>query len=153
MNHPTSSMNPFGGKNAVRIIPSPAGIVQATRPCKTTDIREGRKVALSVERQHMKPNDVRQSILMIREKFDVEATVEEMMNLFCRFADRIRPHRPEIIRLGSQPDNPLVDHGREIMERLIGADMRNANNIMLARNELLRIMDEEEEFIRNYIKM
>ncbi|GKC57735.1 hypothetical protein Tco_1085333 [Tanacetum coccineum] len=61
----------------------------------------------------------------------------------------IRLRGPEIIRLGSQPDNPLVDHGREILESLTGADIRNANNMMLARNELLRSMAEKEDFIRN----
>ncbi|GKC42900.1 bulb-type lectin domain-containing protein [Tanacetum coccineum] len=99
-----------------------------------------------------KPNDVSQTILMKqREEFDVEATLEEeMMNLFRHFADRIRLRRPEIFMLGLQPDNPLVDHGREGLERLTGADMRNANNVMLAKNELLRSMTKKEEFIGNY---
>nr|GFA48099.1 kinesin motor domain-containing protein [Tanacetum cinerariifolium] len=61
--------------------------------------------------------------------------------------------RLEIIRLGSQPDSPLVGQGRYILERMTGADMRNANNMMLARNELLRSMAEKEEFIRNYREM
>ncbi|GJR40585.1 hypothetical protein Tco_1216269 [Tanacetum coccineum] len=97
------------------------------------------------------PNNVRLQILMkLQEEFDMKATLEEeMMNLFHRFLDRIRLRGPEIIRLGSQPDNPLVDHGREILESLTGADIRNANNMMLARNELLQSMAEKEDFIRN----
>ncbi|GJX00204.1 hypothetical protein Tco_0184117 [Tanacetum coccineum] len=56
-------------------------------------------------------NDVRQTILMkLREELNVEAALEEeMMNLFRRFAYRIRLRTPEIIRLGSQPDNPFVE--------------------------------------------
>ncbi|GKD99036.1 hypothetical protein Tco_1382933, partial [Tanacetum coccineum] len=54
-------------------------------------------------------------------------------------------HKPEIIRLGSHPDNLLVDHGREILKRLTGAYMRNANNMMLAKNELPQSMAEKEE--------
>nr|GEU87227.1 hypothetical protein [Tanacetum cinerariifolium] len=85
------------------------------------------------------PNDARLQILMkLREKFDMETALEEeMMNMFLRFCDRIRLHRAEIIRLGLQSDNLLVDHGRNCFGRLTGADMRNASHMMLAREELL----------------
>nr|GEV19335.1 hypothetical protein [Tanacetum cinerariifolium] len=46
----------------------------------------------------------------------------------------------EIIRLGSQHDNPLVDHGRELLERLTRADKRNAMQMIGARHELKRSM-------------
>ncbi|GJR57858.1 hypothetical protein Tco_1500020 [Tanacetum coccineum] len=84
------------------------------------------------------PNDVRVQVIMkIREEMDMEVALEEeMLNLFTRFLERIRLRRSKIIRLGSQPDNPLVDHGRELLERLIGADMRNAMQMMGARHEL-----------------
>ncbi|GJZ42384.1 EEIG1/EHBP1 N-terminal domain-containing protein [Tanacetum coccineum] len=41
INLPKSPIHPFGGENAVRIIPSPAGILQATKHCKTAEIKEG----------------------------------------------------------------------------------------------------------------
>ncbi|GKA77163.1 hypothetical protein Tco_0783624 [Tanacetum coccineum] len=53
---------------------------------------------------------------------------DELVSLLL---ERVRLRRPEIIRLSS-PDNPLVDHGREILERLTGADMRNAMKIIAA---------------------
>ncbi|GKC91756.1 hypothetical protein Tco_1152405 [Tanacetum coccineum] len=40
-NRATSPIHPFGGENAVRIIPGPAGILQAAKLRKTTEIREG----------------------------------------------------------------------------------------------------------------
>lgn len=54
-------------------------------------------------------NDVRLTILMrLREELDVEiALAEQLLNLFCRFHDRVRSRRPEIIRVGSQPDHLL----------------------------------------------
>ncbi|GKD75339.1 hypothetical protein Tco_1333621 [Tanacetum coccineum] len=63
------------------------------------------------------PNDVRLQILMkLQEELDMEAALEEeMLNLFVRFLERVRLRRAEIIRLGSQPDNPIIDHGREIL--------------------------------------
>ncbi|GJZ39255.1 hypothetical protein Tco_0585818 [Tanacetum coccineum] len=100
-------------------------------------------------------NDVRLQVIMkIREKLDMEAALEEeMLNLFSRFLERVRLCRSEIIGLGSQPDNPLVDHGREILERLIGADMRNAMQMLRARHELLRNMAEKVVMITNYRQM
>nr|GEX33997.1 hypothetical protein [Tanacetum cinerariifolium] len=84
------------------------------------------------------PSDVRLQVIMkIQEELDMEAALEEkMLNLFCRFLERVRLRRSEIIRLGSQPDNPLVDHGREILERLTRADMRNGMQMLGARHKL-----------------
>ncbi|GKA33860.1 hypothetical protein Tco_0720289 [Tanacetum coccineum] len=82
--------------------------------------------------------------MKIREELDMEVALEEeMLNLFTRFLERIRLRRSEIIRLGSQPDNPLVDHGREVLERLTRADMQNAMQMMGARHELQRSMAEK----------
>nr|GEX89180.1 phospholipase-like protein [Tanacetum cinerariifolium] len=58
-------------------------------------------------------------------------------------SNRIRLRRSEIINLGSQPDNPFVDHGRELLKRLTEADMRNAMQMMGARHELQRSMGEK----------
>ncbi|GJV23419.1 hypothetical protein Tco_1376114 [Tanacetum coccineum] len=101
------------------------------------------------------PNDVRVQVIMkIREELDMEVALEEeMLNLFTRFLERIRVRRSEIIRLGSRPDNPLVDHGRELLERLTGADMRNAMQMMGARHELQRSMAEKVVMITNYRQM
>nr|GEV40052.1 hypothetical protein [Tanacetum cinerariifolium] len=91
------------------------------------------------------PNDVRLQILMkLQEESDMEAALEEqMLNLFSRFLERFRLRRSEIIRLGSQPDNPLVDHGQEILERLTRVDMRNTMKMIATRHGLHRIMDEK----------
>ncbi|GJU97778.1 hypothetical protein Tco_1327049 [Tanacetum coccineum] len=82
------------------------------------------------------PNDIRVQILKeLQEQLDMEASLaEQMLNLFVRFLERVRLCRVEIIRLGSQPDNPIVDHGREILERLTGADMRNVMKMMATRH-------------------
>ncbi|GJX66038.1 phospholipase-like protein [Tanacetum coccineum] len=87
-------------------------------------------------------------------ELDMEVALEEeMLNLFTRFLERIKLRRSEIIRLGSQPDNPLVDHGRELLERLTGEDMRNAMQMMRARHKLQRSMAEKVVMITNYRQM
>ncbi|GKE09110.1 hypothetical protein Tco_1412661, partial [Tanacetum coccineum] len=65
----------------------------------------------------------------------------------------------EVIKKGrippkdQQPDNLLVDHGRNILERLTGADMQNAVQMVAARYELQRIIAEKEEMIMSYRQM
>nr|GEY99122.1 hypothetical protein [Tanacetum cinerariifolium] len=89
-------------------------------------------------------NDVRVQVIMKIQELDMEVVLEEeKLNHFTRYLERIRLRRSKTIMLGSQPDNPLVDHGRELLERLTGADMQNAMQMTKARHELQRIMAEK----------
>ncbi|GKD73313.1 hypothetical protein Tco_1331595, partial [Tanacetum coccineum] len=67
-----------------------------------------------------------------------------------RFANRFTRRRPKINMLMSLPDHPLIDYGRYALERMTGAEMRNASYMKMARDELLRSMEEKQEFIKNY---
>ncbi|GKC75358.1 hypothetical protein Tco_1126132 [Tanacetum coccineum] len=101
------------------------------------------------------PNDVGLTVLMsLQEAHDEESCLEEqMLNLMHRFADRFTRCMPEINRLKSLPDHLLIDYGRYALERMTGADMRNAASLKMARDELLRSMEEKQEFIKNYKEM
>ncbi|PWA88498.1 hypothetical protein CTI12_AA120310 [Artemisia annua] len=84
-----------------------------------------------------KPNDVRLTILMrLREELHVKiAFAEQLLNLIHRFTHRVSSCRPEIIKVGSLPDHPIIDCGLQTVEMMTRADMRNDNNLMLARNK------------------
>ncbi|GJZ27668.1 hypothetical protein Tco_0572315 [Tanacetum coccineum] len=85
---------------------------------------------------------------------DEESCLEEqMLNLMHRFADRFTRRGPEINRLKSLPDHSLIDYGCYALERMTGADMRNATTLKMVRDELLRSMEEKAEFIKNYKEM
>ncbi|GJV71476.1 hypothetical protein Tco_1491471 [Tanacetum coccineum] len=101
------------------------------------------------------PNDVRLTVLMaLQEAHDEESCMEEqLLNLMHRFTDRFTRRRPEINRLKSLPDHPLIDYDRYALERMTGAGMRNATTLKMARDELLRSMEEKTEFIKNYKEM
>ncbi|GJU57767.1 hypothetical protein Tco_1235533 [Tanacetum coccineum] len=101
------------------------------------------------------PNDVRLAVLMaLQEAHDEESCLEEqMLNLMHRFADRFTRRRPKINRLKLLPYHPFIDYGRCALERMTGADMRNATTLKMARDELLRSMEENAEFIKNYKEM
>ncbi|GKB05914.1 hypothetical protein Tco_0834109 [Tanacetum coccineum] len=66
---------------------------------------------------------------------------------------RFTRHRPEINKLKSLPDHPLIDYGHHALERMTGADMRIAVKLRMARDELLRSMEEKKEFINVYKEM
>ncbi|GJX57755.1 hypothetical protein Tco_0287652 [Tanacetum coccineum] len=79
-------------------------------------------------------NDVKSKVIMKIRKNGYESPLEkENVEPFYSILERIRLRRSAIIRLGSQPDNPLVDHGRGLLERLTGANMQNAMQMMGAR--------------------
>nr|GEU59110.1 hypothetical protein [Tanacetum cinerariifolium] len=100
-------------------------------------------------------NNVRLTVLMaLQEAHDEESCLEEqMLKLMRRFTNRFTSRKPEINRLTSLPDHPLIDYSRYVLERMTGADMRNAIKLRMARDELLRSMEEKQEFIKNYKEM
>ncbi|GJU46175.1 hypothetical protein Tco_1203441 [Tanacetum coccineum] len=88
------------------------------------------------------------------EAHDEESCLEEqMLSLMHRFADRFTRRRLEINRLMTLPDHLLIDYGCYALERITGADMRNASYLKMARDELLRSMEEKRDFITNYKEM
>ncbi|GJR54232.1 ALP1-like protein [Tanacetum coccineum] len=62
----------------------------------------------------------------------------------------MRSRGPEMTRVGLLPDHPLINYGLYTLQRTTEAYMRNSNNLVVARNELLRSIAEKEEFINNY---
>ncbi|GJW84789.1 hypothetical protein Tco_0157934 [Tanacetum coccineum] len=108
------------------------------------------------------PNDVRLTVLMaLQEAHDEKSCLKkQMLSLMHRFADRFIRRMLEINRLMTLPAHPLIDYGRHALERMIGADMRNASylkmardQLKMARDQLLRSMKEKQEFIKNYKQM
>ncbi|GKE11930.1 hypothetical protein Tco_1415481 [Tanacetum coccineum] len=92
--------------------------------------------------------------MALQEAHDEESCLEEqMLSLMHRFADRFTRRMLEINRLMTLPAHPLIDYGRHALERMIGADMRNASYLKMVRDELLRSMEEKQEFIKNYKQM
>ncbi|GJU39866.1 hypothetical protein Tco_1192823 [Tanacetum coccineum] len=101
------------------------------------------------------PNDVRLTILMtLQEAHDEEACLEEqMLSLMHRFADRFTNRMPEINRLMTLPDHPLIEYGRYALRCMTGEDMKKATYLKMARDELLRSMKEKCQLIKNYKEM
>ncbi|GJW67042.1 hypothetical protein Tco_0121466 [Tanacetum coccineum] len=97
------------------------------------------------------PNDIGLTVLMaLQEAHDEEACLEEqMLSLMHRFSDRFTNRRPEINRLITLPDHPLI----YALGCMTGADMRKASYLKMVRDELLRSMKEKRELIKNYKEM
>ncbi|GKB36707.1 hypothetical protein Tco_0881649 [Tanacetum coccineum] len=83
--------------------------------------------------------------------YDEESCLkEQMLNLMHRFTNRFTRLRPEINWLRLLPHHPLIDYGRYALERMTCANMRNVASLRMDREELLRSMQEKQEFINNY---
>nr|GEV74432.1 bulb-type lectin domain-containing protein [Tanacetum cinerariifolium] len=97
------------------------------------------------------PNDVRLSILRrLREELEAQvALANNLLDMLTNYLDQMRSRGPEMMRVGSLPSHPLINYGFHTLQRTTGADIRNTNNVVAARNELLRSIAEKEEFINN----
>nr|GEX24556.1 bulb-type lectin domain-containing protein [Tanacetum cinerariifolium] len=73
--------------------------------------------------------------------------------MLTRYLDQMRSRGPEIMKVCSLPDHPLINYGLHTLQRTTGADMRNTNNLVAARNELLRSIAEKEKFTNDYRAM
>ncbi|GJX58338.1 hypothetical protein Tco_0289728 [Tanacetum coccineum] len=90
-------------------------------------------------------------LMALQEAHDEEAFLEEqMLTLMHRFAGRFTNHRPEINRLMTLPDHPLIEYGRYALGCMTGADMKKATYLKMARDELPRSMEEKHQLIKNY---
>ncbi|GJS64076.1 hypothetical protein Tco_0678640 [Tanacetum coccineum] len=101
------------------------------------------------------PNDVRLTVIMaLQEAHDEEACLEEqVLSLMLRFANRFTNRRPEINRLMTLPDHPLIEYGRYTLGCMTRADMKKATYLKMVRDELLRSMEEKRQLIKNYKEM
>ncbi|GJZ85201.1 transposase, MuDR, MULE transposase domain protein [Tanacetum coccineum] len=91
-------------------------------------------------------------LVSLQEAYDEESCLEEqIVNLMHRLADRFTRRRPKIYRLKSLPNHPLIDYSRYALERM--TDMRIVVKLRMARDELLRSMEEKQKFINNYNEM
>ncbi|GKB31959.1 hypothetical protein Tco_0871360 [Tanacetum coccineum] len=101
------------------------------------------------------PNDVRLTVLVeLQEAHDEEACLkEQILSLMHRFADRFTNCRPKINRLMTLHNHPLIEYGRYALGCMTGADMKKATYLKMARDELLRSMEEKHQLIKNYKEM
>ncbi|GJR94416.1 hypothetical protein Tco_0256225 [Tanacetum coccineum] len=83
------------------------------------------------------PNDVRLTVLMkLQEAVDEEACLEEqILSLMHCFADRFTNRRPEINKLNSLSDHPLIEYGRYALGCMARVDMKNATYLKMVRDE------------------
>nr|GEZ00931.1 hypothetical protein [Tanacetum cinerariifolium] len=91
--------------------------------------------------------------MALQEAHDEEACLEEqMLSLMHRFADRFTNRRPEINRLMTLPNHPLIEYGHYALGCMTEADIKKATYLKMARDELLRNMKEKRQLIKNYKK-
>ncbi|GJW78493.1 hypothetical protein Tco_0140175 [Tanacetum coccineum] len=99
------------------------------------------------------PNDVRRTtIRLVRHELVADVTLaNNLLGVLTHYLDQMRSRVPEILRVESLPDDPLIKYDFNTLERATYADMTNSNNLVAAKNELLIV--EKEEIINHYRTM
>ncbi|GJU99185.1 hypothetical protein Tco_1328456 [Tanacetum coccineum] len=110
---------------------------------------------ISEETKIKQQESLRLTVLMaLQEAHDEEACLEEqILSLMHRFADRFTNRRPEINRLMTLDDHPLIEYGRYALGCMTEADMKKATYLKSIRDELPRSMEEKRQLIKNYKEM
>ncbi|GJV03721.1 hypothetical protein Tco_1337290 [Tanacetum coccineum] len=79
--------------------------------------------------------------------------VEDYLKTYSSAGMDISCRSPKMLRVESLRDHPLIKYGFNTIERSTHADIANSNNLVTARNELMRTIAEKEELIKNYRAM
>ncbi|GJR12097.1 hypothetical protein Tco_0794749 [Tanacetum coccineum] len=97
-------------------------------------------------------NDVRRTTIR-RLRQELVTDVESAKNLLFelnRYLNQMRSHGPEVLRVESLPDHPLIKYGFNTLEKATHTDITNSSNLVAARNALLQTIDVKEEMINHY---
>ncbi|GKA06782.1 retrovirus-related pol polyprotein from transposon TNT 1-94 [Tanacetum coccineum] len=70
-----------------------------------------------------------------------------------RYLDQLKNCDPEMLRLKSLRDHPLIKFGVTTMDKLARADIVNSQKLMSTRTDLMRTIVEKEELLRSYRAM
>ncbi|GJR78059.1 hypothetical protein Tco_0148844 [Tanacetum coccineum] len=74
----------------------------------------------------------------LREQLEADvALVNNFLDMLTRYLEQMRSGGPEMLRVESLPDDPLIKYDFNILERSTLADMSNSSNLVAARNQLL----------------
>ncbi|GJZ38917.1 transposase, MuDR, MULE transposase domain protein [Tanacetum coccineum] len=97
-------------------------------------------------------NDARKTIVSnLQKELEAEATLANTMlgNLTCYF-ENMRIREIQITMLQNMPTMSLNSYGLHALLMTHEADIRTTNNLIRARQELLRSIAEKQNFINNY---
>ncbi|GJR12095.1 hypothetical protein Tco_0794747 [Tanacetum coccineum] len=101
------------------------------------------------------PNDVRRTTIR-RLRQELVTDVESAKNLLFelnRYLNQMRSRGPEVLRVESLPDHPLIKYGFNTLEKATHTDITNSSNLVAARNALLQTIAVKEEMINHYRTM
>ncbi|GJZ12963.1 hypothetical protein Tco_0548193 [Tanacetum coccineum] len=97
-------------------------------------------------------NDARKTIVSnLQRELEAEATLVNTMlgNLTC-YSEQMRIREIQITMLQNMPTMSLNSYGLHALLMTHEADIRTTNNLIRARQELLRSIAEKQNFINNY---
>ncbi|GJR99775.1 transposase, MuDR, MULE transposase domain protein [Tanacetum coccineum] len=97
-------------------------------------------------------NDARKTIVSnLQRELEAEATLANtMLGNLTRYSEQMRIREIQITMLQNMPTMSLNSYGLHALLMTHEADIRTTNNLIRARQELLRSIAEKQNFINNY---
>ncbi|GJZ72123.1 hypothetical protein Tco_0635974 [Tanacetum coccineum] len=97
-------------------------------------------------------NDARKTIVSnLQRELEAETTLANtMLGNLTRYSEQIRTREIQITMLQNMPTMSLNSYGLHALLMTHEADIRTTNNLIRARQELLRSIAEKQNFINNY---
>ncbi|GKB19234.1 hypothetical protein Tco_0853157, partial [Tanacetum coccineum] len=97
-------------------------------------------------------NDARKTIVSnLQRELEAEATLANtMLGNLTRYSKQMRIREIQITMLQNMPTMSLNSYGLHALLMTHEADIRTTNNLIRARQELLRSIAEKQNFINNY---
>ncbi|GKB09445.1 phospholipase-like protein [Tanacetum coccineum] len=118
------------------------------------DSMESETRMLMLEQQYMadSANDARKTIVAnLQRELEAEATLANtMLGNLTRYFEQMRIREIQITMLQNMPTMSLNSYGLHALLMTHEADIRTTNNLIRARQELLRSIAEKQNFINNY---
>ncbi|GKA96228.1 hypothetical protein Tco_0818323 [Tanacetum coccineum] len=97
-------------------------------------------------------SDARKTIVSnLQRELEAEATLANtMLGNLTRYSEQMRIREIQITMLQNMPTMSLNSYGLHALLMTHEADIRTTNNLIRARQELLRSIAEKQNFINNY---
>ncbi|GJR16714.1 hypothetical protein Tco_0965241 [Tanacetum coccineum] len=98
------------------------------------------------------PNDVRKTtIRRLRQKLVADVDLaNNLLHELNRDLEQLRTRALELLRVEMMPDDPLIKYGFSALEKASFSDMKNSNNLVAVRTELLRTIADKHYNIYHY---
>nr|GEU42860.1 reverse transcriptase domain-containing protein [Tanacetum cinerariifolium] len=101
------------------------------------------------------PNELRKEThRRLRQELVVDVELaNNLLHELNRYMEKLRTRAPELLRLETLSDDPIIKYGFSALERVSYSDMTNSANLVSVQTELPRTITDKQQMINHYKNM